>query len=429
MKWQNLAQIPCVVISLLVLLAQTGITQEITVGNDYGVGARALGMGGAFLGVADDYTATYWNPAGLAQITKNEVFTTLMSYRLESTSTYYQQSQSALSSATHPNSVGFVLPFPTARGRLVFAFGVNRIQNFDSRVLIEGFEPDFFDEELGQISLDLTETSRDSGGIYAWTASGALALSPRLALGASLNYWRGSNAYQLDLLGEDTQNLDTDIASLTYFDTIDAEYRGITGKLGGLFHPTKYVRIGATIDLPMSLNVDEDWTQTGEDFYDDGTSNPYETFGVTTYDISRPFQFGSGIALTLKPLLLAFDVQYTDWPQSRYSSPPAEDVNVDTFLEDYRATWRVRVGGEYHMPKVPLLIRAGYRREPVPYAPDHLRITDARDFVTLGLGGILDGVFVWDIAYMRGLWGHADDNLELDWRSNHVLFSAGYRFP
>ena len=31
-----------------------------------GVGARALGMGGAFVGVANDLTAGYWNPAGLA---------------------------------------------------------------------------------------------------------------------------------------------------------------------------------------------------------------------------------------------------------------------------------------------------------------------------------------------------------------------------
>jgi len=29
------------------------------------IGARALGMGGAFVAVADDATATYWNPAGL----------------------------------------------------------------------------------------------------------------------------------------------------------------------------------------------------------------------------------------------------------------------------------------------------------------------------------------------------------------------------
>jgi outer membrane protein OmpA-like peptidoglycan-associated protein len=34
-----------------------------------GVGARALGMGGAFVGVANDLTAGYWNPAGLTWTT------------------------------------------------------------------------------------------------------------------------------------------------------------------------------------------------------------------------------------------------------------------------------------------------------------------------------------------------------------------------
>ncbi len=33
-----------------------------------GLGARALGMGGAFVAVADDATAGFWNPAGLVQI-------------------------------------------------------------------------------------------------------------------------------------------------------------------------------------------------------------------------------------------------------------------------------------------------------------------------------------------------------------------------
>ena len=34
----------------------------------HGVGARALGMGGAFVAIADDATATYWNPAGLTKV-------------------------------------------------------------------------------------------------------------------------------------------------------------------------------------------------------------------------------------------------------------------------------------------------------------------------------------------------------------------------
>lgn len=38
-----------------------------------GVGARALGMGSAFAGLADDGTAAYWNPAGLATLDTRQV--------------------------------------------------------------------------------------------------------------------------------------------------------------------------------------------------------------------------------------------------------------------------------------------------------------------------------------------------------------------
>lgn len=38
-----------------------------------GVGARALGMGGAFTSVANDVTAGYWNPAGLAELSNTHL--------------------------------------------------------------------------------------------------------------------------------------------------------------------------------------------------------------------------------------------------------------------------------------------------------------------------------------------------------------------
>ncbi|MFQ6618371.1 MAG: PorV/PorQ family protein [Fidelibacterota bacterium] len=39
---------------------------------EIGVGSRAIGMGGAFVGVADDATALYWNPAGISRLRKVE---------------------------------------------------------------------------------------------------------------------------------------------------------------------------------------------------------------------------------------------------------------------------------------------------------------------------------------------------------------------
>ena len=50
--------------------------QEITITsspNPVGSGARAIGMGSAFIAVADDATAASWNPAGLTQLRKPEV--------------------------------------------------------------------------------------------------------------------------------------------------------------------------------------------------------------------------------------------------------------------------------------------------------------------------------------------------------------------
>lgn len=38
-----------------------------------GVGARAMGMGSAYVALADDPTATYWNPAGLAAVRSTQV--------------------------------------------------------------------------------------------------------------------------------------------------------------------------------------------------------------------------------------------------------------------------------------------------------------------------------------------------------------------
>lgn len=51
----------------LVTLSLIAFNVSISWGTSYGVGARAIGMGGAYTAVADDVYAPYWNPAGIVQ--------------------------------------------------------------------------------------------------------------------------------------------------------------------------------------------------------------------------------------------------------------------------------------------------------------------------------------------------------------------------
>lgn len=51
----------------LAVITALGLLPATAAGQDFAAtGTRAAGMGGAFVGVADDATALYWNPAGLA---------------------------------------------------------------------------------------------------------------------------------------------------------------------------------------------------------------------------------------------------------------------------------------------------------------------------------------------------------------------------
>ena len=64
----------------------------------YGIGGRALAMGGAYYGISDDATAAYWNPAGLAQLQRKEV-TTMQA-------TLFQQTKLTYFSYAYPTKGG-----------------------------------------------------------------------------------------------------------------------------------------------------------------------------------------------------------------------------------------------------------------------------------------------------------------------------------
>jgi long-chain fatty acid transport protein len=62
-----------VLISFILILFNQALPSGFSVS---GVGSKAISMGGAFRGLADDWSAAYWNPAGLAYLEKSEVSAT-----------------------------------------------------------------------------------------------------------------------------------------------------------------------------------------------------------------------------------------------------------------------------------------------------------------------------------------------------------------
>lgn len=425
----------CILLTIAAILVflftqSAAAQQEITVGNDFGVGARAMGMGGAFTGVSDDSTALYWNPAGLSRIKRMEFFGALSHEKLEAETEYFGSPDSTFVSKTRPNSFGIVLPVPTYRGGLAFALGVNRVQSFDSRVKIMGFNDSPVEEdELGQLFID--ERIDESGDIYSWSFGGAVDIAPDVSLGGVLSFLSGDYSYELELDADDTEDLDPEWAGISYRDIIVSDYFGVEGKVGLLARFADQISLGVTISVPLDFSVEEYWSQETFDFYDDGTDESWFDEGDSPYDMSRPFRFGGGIAAYPLPgAIIAADVLYTDWTQTEYDQPPSDDISNEDFITDYRDTLQLRIGAEYAIPKVGLSIRAGYLLDPLPYDPDWIEIETDRQFITLGLGMMLDEVLSLDVAYVRGFWKEIIDDgiIEKNRTSNRIFLSAGYRF-
>ena len=76
-KFDMLTQKLCTILILLLTLIcpAPAASQDIEIPSSFnpvGSGARAIGMGGAFIAMADDATAASWNPGGLIQLTMPE---------------------------------------------------------------------------------------------------------------------------------------------------------------------------------------------------------------------------------------------------------------------------------------------------------------------------------------------------------------------
>ena len=128
---------PCSLLLLLALVfAPTTMAQlEInSAPSPVGSGARALGMGGAFIAIADDATAASWNPGGLTQLERPEL-SLVYSYKwfgedLHSSAHYELNSDNDVS-FNDINYFSFVYPIRrTWKGRN-FVLSLNYLKKYD----------------------------------------------------------------------------------------------------------------------------------------------------------------------------------------------------------------------------------------------------------------------------------------------------------
>ncbi len=411
----------------------------------HGFGARAQSMGNAFTGVADDYSAVYWNPAGLAQLNYGEFYGSLYNYDFETQATYLNNTTTEHQAFTKLGSFGIAYPFPTVQGSFVIALGYQKVKDLGSYPEYSGYnrssnnlgfeiQNEFGDYGVLPFDREMQEQQIKSndGHLSQYSFAMAIDLSPRFSGGVTLNVWTGDNEYNSNYSQDDVNAQNSyDILDendnvieqffYNYYDVnqkISTDYSGWELKLGGLFHFNKNLRIGGAITLPMTLNLEEEWSIDDELSYDivrnDGTYNFVESAelgsGNFDYNISIPFKFSGGLAYETSRFLLAASADYRDWTQMKYEKPENRDDTDYTdlldqnrfFREDFRAALGYRVGGELKLMNERLQLRGGYRYEPSP-----LKDVDKnydRVYYSAGLGYRVDAKTQVEVSYLTGNW-------------------------
>lgn len=375
---------------------------------DFGVGARAMGMGGAHVAVVEDASAIYYNPAGLAMIRRIEIGLSLTHQDDQLDVTHRGELRRSSVSSTKLHQVALAYPVPTYRGSLVLGFAYHR--------------PVSLDRDYYRVGPTATgpweyESMTDRGGLSMYSIGAAFDASPHISLGGSLSLLGGS--WDTDYYVEWDEGVGG-----KYWYRDEADIDGVTGSLGMLYKFEPMGRIGLAVDFPRKMTIDG--TKFDEDYPD----------GIATKDeITLPFSFSGGVAFTLSNFVFALDLRFTDWSQIDYEGPVRVEDGERRKFDVYENSTQVRLGAEFLVPNFPIRLRGGYLYDPVPYklmfTDDHYfgsDIVDDRDFFTVGAGVILEKAFSLDVAFMTGGFKRSAVETTEDLSQNRVFVSAGYRY-
>lgn len=409
---------------LTVAFAGETVGEIVALDGFIGVGMRATAMGGAHIGLAQDHTAAYYNPALLSLVYKNEIGGVLTIRTGKSKGTLNSGAERSSSfTEVKLGDLGGVLSAKAKKGGVAFAAGFYRYQSFDYSVEFAGNRSD-------GLSLEGLETS--DGGIGALYLSMGGQLAKYVSFGGTFEVIMGGQNLTWDAT---ISNLnDTLIADTVISDNYTYGYSGVTGRVGFAVTPTKYLTWGGVIKFPSAISIHEELTQDTEINYLDGSS-VCDYAGPFDDDISltTPFRFGTGIGVKTPIVNLAADMIYSNWGQANYNDPPDSVDNNPRIPDSYRDVLSFGAGLEFTIPIkfLPTRIRGGYRYDPLPYAVAN---TDKeRQAFTGGIAFLLDKNFLLEASAVMSNWKSSyttdiGNEISEEYSLTDIYVGMAYRF-
>jgi len=411
-----------------VVLAQTQERLEIPSSfNPVGSGARALGMGGAFIAIADDATAASWNPGGLIQLETPEV---------SAVGSFFSR-QEDLSFGTNPEASGLETITEYNLNYLSVAYP---FQSFNRNMIVSlnyqhlyAFHRDWKFTLRHEDDVSQNLKYKMQGRLSAIGIAYAIQVTPRISFGLTLNKWDNAlskNEWEAENIN--TWTLPGSGSGPSVQKTIHYtrwEFSGYNYNLGFLWNINHRITLGAVFKAPFTADL----TRYEEQFeFIDDMDSPDKYFDDTLdQELDMPMSYGMGIGYRFSDRLTAsFDIYRTEWDDfiltdedgnktSAISFQPEKDSDIDPTIQ-------IRAGMEYLVitNKYVIPVRGGLFYDPAPAegSPD--------DYYGFSVGsGLAKGRLVWDIVYQYRFGNDVTDYIleDLDYSQDvkeHTLYSS-----
>ena len=237
-----------------------------------GTGAKSDAMGGAFVGLANDFSAAYWNPAGLAQITKASFSLYGADIIPAGTWAFAPYGIDACSTPAHYLIPG--LGFFTPLGKK-FVVGVYVYAPSGAGAEWDG-------EDLANLTGGEAFIWKSKLGIFTISPSVAYKISDKIMIGATadINYGMLTMDQPSPGIGQYSEDLKGWAAS---------------GTLGLLVKPSEKFSIGLSYKLPFTAKLKGTVTIPALE------GSPYPTTDTGTREATWPMWFGGGVAFKPTP--------------------------------------------------------------------------------------------------------------------------------